>query len=98
MISKRTKDALAAAKRRGTKLGNPHPLEALKLSNAARDLPKPAPEVKRLMHSLRSQGKGLREIARELNRLNICTPRGCNWYAKTVKDQLATVQSETAGV
>jgi hypothetical protein len=37
----------------------------------------------------RSQGKRLRAIARELNRLNIRTPRGCQWYAGTVKAQLA---------
>ena len=28
------------------------------------------------------------EIARELNRHNIRTPRGCQWYACTVKAQL----------
>ena len=90
-ISTRTKDALAAAKERGTRLGNTRPLEALERANAAKNYPKPAPEVQRLMGQFQAQGKGLREIARELNRLAIRTPRGSQWYAKTVKDQLAHV-------
>jgi DNA invertase Pin-like site-specific DNA recombinase len=88
LTSTRTKDALAAAKARGTKLGNPRPLDALALANAARDLPKPAPEVLALIRSLTAQGKGLRATARELNRLGIRSPLGSQWYAQTVKDQL----------
>ena len=88
-ISTRTKDALAAAKARGTKLGNPRPLEALERANAAKNYQQPAPEVQRLIRQFQAQGKGLREIARELNRLAIRTPRGCEWYAKTVKAALA---------
>ena len=89
MISARTKAALAAAKARGTKLGNPRPLDALKLANAAKEKEKPAPHILDLMTGWQAQGKGLRAIARELNRLNIRTPRDCQWYACTVKAQLA---------
>jgi DNA invertase Pin-like site-specific DNA recombinase len=88
MISARTKAALAQAKARGTQLGNPRPLDALKLANAARAYLKPAPHVLDLMAGWKAQGKGLREIARELNRLNIRTPRGAQWYAGTVRAQL----------
>jgi len=89
MISERTKAALAAAKARGIKLGNPRAAEAAKLARAAKGNPTPAPEVLNLMSRLAKQGTGLRAIARELNRLNVRTPRGCQWYAETVKNQLA---------
>jgi DNA invertase Pin-like site-specific DNA recombinase len=89
MISARTKAALAQAKARGKRLSNLRPLEALRLANAARAERKPAQHVLALMSVWHAQGKGLRAIARELNRLNIRTPRGCQWYAGTVKAQLA---------
>ncbi len=88
MISARTKAALAQAKARGKKLGNPRPLEALKLANAAKATEKPAQHILDLIAGWKTQGKGLRETARELNRLNIRTPRGNQWYACTVRAQL----------
>ena len=48
----------------------------------------PAPEVRSLLATLRSQGKGLREIAREMNRLSIRSPLGAHWHARTVGKQL----------
>jgi DNA invertase Pin-like site-specific DNA recombinase len=71
MISKRTKAALAEAKRRGTKLGNPHIEEARALALAAHHARRPALEVLKLMTEWRQQGRGLRQIARDLNRLHI---------------------------
>jgi DNA invertase Pin-like site-specific DNA recombinase len=88
MISQRTKAALAAAKARGTKLGNPRYKESIARARAARGIRQPAPEVLSLVSGMRKQGKGLRAIARELNRLNIRTPQGCKWYASSIKKRL----------
>jgi DNA invertase Pin-like site-specific DNA recombinase len=87
-ISQLPKAALAAAKARGVKLGSPRPLEALKLANAVHRARRPAPEVLNIMRSLERQGMSHRGIARELNRLNIRTGRGCQWYDVTVKAAL----------
>jgi DNA invertase Pin-like site-specific DNA recombinase len=88
MISKRTKAALAEAKRRGTKLGNPRIEDARALAIAAHHAHRPAPEVFKLMTEWKEQGKGLRQIARDLNRLHIRPPRGREWYATSVRNQL----------
>ena len=85
MISQRTK----AAKARGTKLGNPHGAEAAATARAARRIQAPPAEVRKLMTDWKQQGRGLREISRELNRLNIRTPQGKKWYASTVRNQLS---------
>jgi hypothetical protein len=50
---------------------------------------RPAPEVLNIMRSLEGQGMSDRAIARELNRLNIKTGRGCQWHGVTVKAALA---------
>jgi DNA invertase Pin-like site-specific DNA recombinase len=98
MISARTKAALAQAKARGTRLGNPRPLDALKRANAAKAHRKPAPHVLDLMAGWEAQGKGLRAIARELNRLNIRTPRGAQWYACTVRAQLCILNGSSCPI
>jgi DNA invertase Pin-like site-specific DNA recombinase len=87
MISQRTKAALAAAKARGTTLGNPRAAEAAALARAAKNIQSPPPEVLKLMTEWKGQGRGLRDITRELNRLNIRTPQGNQWYASTVRNQ-----------
>jgi DNA invertase Pin-like site-specific DNA recombinase len=88
MISQRTKAALAQAKARGTHLGNPCPLAALALANASTAHLKPAPEIRDLIARWRTEGKTLRTIADNLNRLAVRTPRGKPWYASSVRNML----------
>ena len=88
MISKRTKAALAEAKRRGTTLGNPRIDETRSLAAAAHHASRRAPEVAKLMHEWRAQGRTLRAIATDLNRLNVRPARGRQRYASTVRNQL----------
>jgi len=90
MISQRTKAALAAAKARGTKLGNPNPLPA---SRQAITILKEQTQlfhasVRPLVTALRANGHSLAAIAGELNQRRIPTARGGAWYASTVRNVL----------
>src|SRR6056297_3264300 len=101
-ISRRTKEALAAAKARGVRLGNPTGAAALRRSpdggaalrrtvsaNAdafARDL---APVVE----AIRAEGvTSLRGIAEALNARGIRTRRGARWRVSNVGDLLARLE------
>ncbi|OJW52831.1 MAG: resolvase [Alphaproteobacteria bacterium 41-28] len=90
MISKRTKEALAAAKARGCRLGNPNPLPAgllgSKVSKEVAD--QFAGAVKPFVQSLQMQGLSLRGIASEMNLRSIKTAKGRKWYATTVRNVL----------
>lgn len=89
-ISDRTKAALAAAKARGVKLGNPAWAETIDKARAANSDRARAWAVNILptIRSIQTQGNphpSLREIAAELNRRGIRTARGGQWYAATVQ-------------
>jgi len=91
MISERTKAALAAAKARGVKLGNPH-LEiarrrALEVRRSRK--PGPAPELVAIIVGLAAQGLSQREIARRLNSLELRTARGKSWFGAQIGKVLA---------
>jgi DNA invertase Pin-like site-specific DNA recombinase len=93
MISQRTKDALAAAKARGVKLGGDRgsfssvahlgreasaAIRVGKANDRAKDL-------EPIIRSLQATGASLRGIAQELNTQGIKTTRGSEWDAKAVK-------------
>jgi DNA invertase Pin-like site-specific DNA recombinase len=90
MISKRTKDALKAAKARGVKLGNPTPLLASQQGIIAIREQKRQfhATVKPIITELRDQGCTLTAIAEALNARNIPPARGGLWYATTVRNIL----------
>lgn len=98
-ISIRTKAALAQAKARGVRLGNPNNLTAEGVSRgsiegvkaikeiAVRDAQRVLPTIQ----ALQGKGKSLRGIASELNTMSVKTPRGKQWTATAVKNALDRV-------
>lgn len=92
LISKRTKEALAAAKAKGVLLGGPNLPEARKKAvaeiknRADQRAANVAPVIREIQ---RAGAKSLREIADALNARGITAPRGGTWYAKSVSNVLA---------
>ena len=92
MISRRTKEALAAAKARGVKLGNPNGAAHLRgLGNNAavarirENADNYATDLEPIIAHMRQQGiRSVRAMARELNRRGILTARGGRWHPTTV--------------
>ncbi|QOG17600.1 recombinase family protein [Bradyrhizobium sp. SEMIA] len=98
MISKRTIDALAAAKRRGTKLGGDRGVVPTKKARemAARTLQERAnaraSDLEPIISELRAAGKtSLRAIAEGLNEAGILTPRNRKWSAVQVQRVLSRI-------
>ena len=88
-ISQRTKGALQAARKRGTRIGNPRWAESVAKARQVKDPIPPAPQIVELMRRQRAEGMTLRAIAAQLNGLGLRTPRGSQWYAGTVRKALA---------
>jgi DNA invertase Pin-like site-specific DNA recombinase len=105
LISERTKAALAAAKARGVKLGNPNgaralrgkqignhqPLAAVKANAAHR-----AANLRAIVDDLRTLGvTSVRAIAAELNERGILTPREGSWHPTSAARLLARLQAKS---
>jgi DNA invertase Pin-like site-specific DNA recombinase len=101
-ISKRTKDALAAAKKRGMRLGNPNGAAALRRAHkgnqasvrairAAAD--EHAHNLKPVLESLADEGVvSLGAVAAALNERGMLTPRGGSWHKSSIRNLLARIE------
>lgn len=96
LISQRTRAALAEARKRGTRLGNPRWQDSLPRARAARQIAPPPPNVVEIMREQREKGRTLRAIADHLNGLGIPSPRGGRWYNERVRAILARQPREGA--
>jgi DNA invertase Pin-like site-specific DNA recombinase len=99
LISDRTKGALAAARARGTRLGNPD-MDAIRLraavakSEAADTF---AEEVHPHIAGVIARGvRGYRAIARELDRIGVDTATGAPWSGVMVSNVLARMQRKAS--
>lgn len=90
MIARRTKAALAAAKARGTRLGNPNIDKAREVAvDAIRQKAHAfGSNVLPVIREIRSTGASLRQTAAALNARGIPTARGGQWAATQVSDYL----------
>jgi DNA invertase Pin-like site-specific DNA recombinase len=99
LTSERTKAALAAAKARGVKLGNPNGARALRgrqvgnkeaVAAIKQKAQEHASNLRAIVEDIRAQGiTSIRRIAEELNSRAVLAPRGGEWQATTVVRLLA---------
>ena len=98
-ISRRTKEALAVAKARGVKLGNPNGAAALRRAGkggvalrqaVSRNADQHARDLAPVLAELRQQGiTTLRGIAAALSERGMLTRRGGRWHVSNVRNLLA---------
>ncbi len=87
MIAARTKAALAAAKAKGTQLGNPRLAEVRGKGSATNKAEADAfaARILPVIRPLQAEGASLRKIAAALNAKGIATARGGEWAAEQVR-------------
>ncbi|MER8368029.1 recombinase family protein [Mesorhizobium sp. M1378] len=90
MISQRTKDALAAVKARGVKLGNPQIAKAQEAAAQRRAAIADgfAANVISIIREIQATGASMRKTAAALNARGIPTARGGTWAATQISDIL----------
>src|SRR5262245_19190645 len=94
-ISQRTKDALAAAKARGIRLGR-NAAERLAPAYRAEAIER-ARKLAPMLAELKSAGLSVRQMASELTARGILTPTGARWHAQTVIRVLDRAEQRTVG-
>ena len=107
-ISKRTKEALAVAKARGVRLGNPNGIEAIRRAGKggaplraaiARNAERHARDLAPVVEDIRAGGAtSLRAIAGELNERGMLTRRGGRWHVSTVMNLLDRLGLQGGGM
>ncbi len=106
-ISRRTKEALAVAKARGVKLGNPNGAAALKRAGkggvalrtaVAANADRHAKDLEPVVEDLHRQGiTSLRGIATALRARGMLTRRGGRWDVSNVRNLLERINGSPAG-
>jgi DNA invertase Pin-like site-specific DNA recombinase len=85
-ISKRTKDALAAAKARGVKLGRRGAANLAAVNDRRHGYAQAhADKLRGVLEGFKARGMTQREMVEELNALGIKAPRGGAWYLPTLQ-------------
>jgi DNA invertase Pin-like site-specific DNA recombinase len=103
LISERTKAALAAAKDRGVKLGNPNGARALKgkqvgnkqaVAAVKANAERRAQNVRAIVDDLKAQGfTSVRAVATQLNERGILTARGGSWHPTSAARLLSRLRA-----
>ena len=93
LISERTRNALAEAKKRGVVLGKNGKVLAERNRRAAAER---AEALRPVIMPMIEEGLSLSEIARRLNREGLKTARGSSFYPQQVADLIRRMQTECA--
>ncbi len=106
LIGERTKNALAAAKARGVKLGNPYGARALRgkqtgnaeaVAKIKEKAAQRAMDFQGIISAMKSSGiTSVRAVTEELNRQGIKSPRGGSWHPTAVARLLNRLPRQAA--